>query len=114
MDRRCSCHSNGNAFAGEVLLRVGDGVLAVMKNTCREDRVGFAIQKHLGHVFERTAATTGNYRHTDGLADATSDWNVEPPARAVGVDAVEDNLACPEQDRALCPLDRFEASAFAS
>src|SRR5438874_9207026 len=57
---------------------------------------------------------TGHNGHSDRFADAEGYFKIESSSGAIGIDAVQDDLARAQFHSFLRPLDRVQASRFAS
>src|ERR1039457_1698096 len=81
-----------------VLLRqkpfhIAHGEFAEMKNARREDGIGFAFEQHSRHVLECACAAARHHGYAHRLADSARDHQVKPGLRAVGINAVQHDLA---------------------
>src|ERR1051325_10211248 len=103
-----------DALRGKMFLHVAHRELAEVEDARGEDGVGPAFEEHVGHVLQTARAAAGDDGHAHGFADAPRDHEVEARLGAVGVDAVEHDLARAELHRTLRPLDGVEARRLAA
>src|SRR5438067_116062 len=61
-------------------------------------------------MLELSRSTAGHYRHPHRLADPAGDLQIKSSFRAIGIDAIEHDLAGTQFDRALRPADRLQPS----
>ena len=98
----------------EKLLRFTDGVFSEVEDAGGDHGVGSGLSENLRQMREISGSTAGNHRHADSFTHPARDFDVEARFCAVGVDAVEDNLARSQFHRPDAPLDGLEPGGFAS
>src|SRR5690606_1785233 len=103
--------ADGDAGAAEVLLGLGDRVLAEVEDRSRQDGVRAALDETLHQVVERADAARGDHRDRHRIRHGAHQRDVVALAGAVGVDAVEQDLAGAQLDATPRPLDRVHARA---
>src|SRR5882672_1279748 len=103
-----------NSLLGKKPLHVAHGEFTEVKNASSQHGIGPSFEQHIRHVLERTRAAARDDRHTDGLADAPGDDEIETGLGPVRVDAVEHDLASAERNGFLRPLDGVKAGGLAS
>src|SRR6266536_2463970 len=116
------CRSSGcigwwpywNAALGEIRLGVGDGVVAVVEDARRERSIGLAFVEHLVQVLQLARAAAGDHWHADRLGHHAGQAQLVAFARAIGIDAVDDQLTRAELDASGRPLQRLHTSAIAA
>src|SRR5262245_24240895 len=96
------------AAAGEEVLGLGDGVLAVMEDRRREHGVGAGLEP-LRQVAELADAARGDDRDGHGVGDRAHQLEVVAGAGAVAVHAGEEDLAGAEVADLLAPGEHVEA-----
>src|SRR2546423_622146 len=106
--------SNGDMLCGEEFFYVADGVFSKMKDAGGEHGVGFAFQQHLGHVFQFSSAAAGDHGHSYGFTHSASDDQVKASFGAIGINAVQHDIARAKRPRSFGPFEGIEPSRFAS
>lgn len=106
--------ANGDAFGGEVVFGLGDGVFAVMEDAGGEGGVGFARGEDVDHMLRGAATATGDDGNRDRFCDGSGDFDVEAVFRAVSIHAGKDDFASAKGFDPLCPFDCLKPSGFAS
>jgi hypothetical protein len=106
--------SNRNIPGGQKLLYLRHRVLTEVEDTGGEDCIGFSFEQYLGHVLQCSGASAGHDRHAHCLAYAARDFEIEPRLRPIRIDAVQDDLARPERNRAPRPFHSLHAGRLAA
>src|SRR5262245_43710829 len=105
---------HGQAGTGHVPLRVGDAVLAEVKDRGREHRGGVAVADALDQVLQRADPARGDHRHRHRIGDGAGQRNVETLLGAVAVHGGEQDFAGAERDHLARVIDRIEPGGIAA
>ena len=97
-------------MAAHVVLGLGDGEFAVVEDAGGERGVRPALRDGLTHVDDVARAAAGDDGDRDGVSDGAREFKIVAGLCAVGVDAVEDDLARAEFGGVLGPFEGVDAT----
>ena len=106
--------ADGDALALHIFLGLGDGEFAVVEDAGGQGGMGPALHDGLTHVDDVARAAAGDDGNGDGVCDGACEFEIVAGLCAVGVDAVEDDLARAELGGVLGPLEGVDATRAAA